>query len=133
MQEESIQLIELLPQVYERWCRDTGNTGSVQLRELQSAAAMMGDLHHNGTLLVSREEAEKTIWQLLDDLNEKSLYVQSRSFLPTATKGMASWVKWLILVVGVVLFAALALFADGITADMQAEQGITEAASFSIA
>ena len=133
MEEEKIQLVQLIPQVYDRWCEETGNPGGVRLNELQSAAAMMGDLHTNGRLIVSRQEAEATLRQLLDDLNEKSLYAQSRSFLPTATKGMPNWVKWLILALGVVLLAVGALFANAVTADTMAEQGVSEAASFSIA
>lgn len=131
--EEQRQLMELIKQVYPQWCQATGNTGCVKLSELESAAAMMGDLHKNGKLLMPEEQARQTLWQLLEDLNEKSLYIQSRSFLPAAAKGLPNWAKWLILLVGVAALAALALFAEDITAATRAAQGITEAASYSIA
>ena len=131
--EENRQLMELIKRVYPQWCQATGNTGAVKLSELESAAAMMGDLHKNGKLLMPEEQARQTLWQLLDDLNEKSLYIQSRSFLPAAAKGTPDWVKWLILLAGLGVLVLLGLFAEDITAATRAAQGITEAASYSIA
>ena len=133
MEEQNGQLMALLKEVYEDWCARTGNPGGVRLAELESAAAMMGDLHQGGRLLLPPQESRRVVLQLLEDLNEKSLYVQSRSFLPNATKGMPGWVKWLVLALGVIALALVLYFAEGITARTQTQEGVSSAAVYSIA
>lgn len=133
MEEQNGQLMALLKEVYDDWCARTGNPGGVRLAELESAAAMMGDLHQGGRLLLPPRESRRVVLQLLENLNEKSLYVQSRSFLPSATKGMPGWVKWLVLALGVIALALVLYFAEGITARTQAQEGVTSAAVYSIA
>ncbi len=133
MEQENRQLMALLKEVYEEWCAETGNPGSVRLAELESAAAMMGDLHQGGKLVLPPQESRQVVHQLLEDLNEKSLYVQSRSFLPNAAKGLPGWAKWALLALGVAALALVVYFAEGVTARTQAEEGVTSAAVYSIA